>query len=78
MPPARQLAGLLVQPFSVLDEGDAAVVSRVEQDDTARTVTGLARRFTALMRAAGKGKTVADDQDAARGHRRLDHAGADL
>lgn len=42
-----------------------AVVSRVEQDDTARTVTDLARRFTALVRAAGKSRTLADDQDAA-------------
>ncbi|SEP06337.1 Transposase [Methylobacterium sp. ap11] len=40
-------------------------MSRIEQDDTARAVTGLARRFTALVRAAGKGKTVADDQNAA-------------
>ncbi|KMO11170.1 hypothetical protein QR79_30245, partial [Methylobacterium indicum] len=46
-------------------EGDAVVVSRIEQDDTARAVTGLARRFTALVRAAGKSKAVPDDQDAA-------------
>jgi hypothetical protein len=63
LPPARQLAWLLVQLISVLDESDVAVVSRVEQDGTARAVTGLARRFTALVRAAGKGKTVADDQE---------------
>ncbi|WP_298953720.1 ISL3 family transposase [uncultured Methylobacterium sp.] len=63
LPPARQLAWLLVQPTSSLDEGEAAVVSRVEQDDTARAVTGLARRFTALVRAAGKGMTMADDHD---------------
>ncbi|KMO20160.1 ISL3 family transposase [Methylobacterium indicum] len=65
LPPARQLAWLLVQPTAVLDEGDAVVVSRVEQDDTAQAVAGLARRFTALVRAAGKGKPLADDQDAA-------------
>jgi transposase len=65
LPPARQLAWLLVQPTSVLDEGEAGVVSRIEQDDTARAVTDLACRFTALVRAAGKGKTVTDDQDAA-------------
>ncbi len=65
LPPARQLAWLLVQPTSVLDEGDAVVVSRIEQDDTARAVTGLVRRFTALVRAAGKSKAVPDDQDAA-------------
>ncbi|WP_053081471.1 transposase [Methylobacterium aquaticum] len=65
LPPARQLAWLLVQPTSVLNESEAAVVSRVEQDDTARAVTGLARRFTALVRAAGKGNPVADDRDAA-------------
>ena len=64
LPPARQLAWLLVQPTSVLDEGEAGVVSRIEQDDTARAVTDLACRFTALVRAAGKGKTVTDDQDA--------------
>ncbi|SEP18368.1 Transposase [Methylobacterium sp. ap11] len=40
------------------------MVRRVEQDDTARTITGLAGRFTALVRAAGKGKTVTNDQDA--------------
>ncbi|GJD63999.1 ISL3 family transposase ISMno5 [Methylobacterium frigidaeris] len=64
LPPARQLAWLLVQPTSVLDEGEAAVVSHVEQDDTAWTVMDLARRFTALVLAAGKGKTAADDQNA--------------
>ncbi|MEN3237793.1 hypothetical protein PUR29_30335 [Methylobacterium ajmalii] len=37
--PARQLAWLLVQPTSVLDESEAAVVSRVEQDDTAQAIT---------------------------------------
>ncbi len=63
LPPARQLAWLIVQPNSMLDEGEAAVVSRIEQDDTARAVTGLARRFTVLVRAAGKRKTVADDPD---------------
>lgn len=64
LPPARQMAWLLVQPPSGLDASDAAVVRRVEQDDTARTVTGLAGRFTALVRAAGKGKSVTNDQDA--------------
>lgn len=49
------MAWLLVQPRSGLDAGDAAVVRRIEQDDTARTITGLASRFTALVRAAGKG-----------------------
>ena len=63
-PPARQLAWLLVQPPSVWDASDAAVVRRVEQDDTARTITGLAGRFTAPVRAAWKGKTVTNDQDA--------------
>ncbi|KMO26130.1 hypothetical protein QR79_03970, partial [Methylobacterium indicum] len=46
-------------------EGDAVVMSRIEQDDTARAATGLARRFTSLVRAAGKSKAVPDDQDAA-------------
>jgi transposase len=55
---------LLVEPLSGLGASDAAVVTRVEQDDTARAVTGLARRFSALLRAAGKGRTVAGDQNA--------------
>ncbi len=63
---ARTAAGVvLVQPPSGLDASDAAVVRGIEQDDTARTVTGLAGRFTRLLvRAAGKGKTVTNDQDA--------------
>ncbi|MGY2046877.1 hypothetical protein [Methylobacterium sp. JK268] len=50
------------------------MVTRVEQDDTARAVTGLALRFTARMRAAGKGKTVAHDKTVAHGQ----DAGADI
>ena len=64
LPPARQLAWLLVQPTAALDASDAAVVTCLEQDDTTRTVTGLARRLTVLVRAVGKGTTVADDQNA--------------
>lgn len=63
LPPAAQLAWLLVQPAWALDETETAMVTRVEQDGTARAVTGLARRFTALVRATGRSATAAGDQD---------------
>jgi len=44
---------LLVQPVASLNAADAATVARVEQDKDAKTVAGLARRFTALVRACG-------------------------
>ncbi len=53
LPPPRQLAWLLVQPVAALSATDVAVVSRVEQDAEATAVAGLARRFTALVRACG-------------------------
>ena len=53
LPPPRQLAWLLVQPVAALGATDVAVVSRVEQDAEATVVAGLARRFTALVRACG-------------------------
>jgi transposase len=43
----------LVQPVAVLGAAEAAAVVRVEQDKEARTVVGLARRFTALVRTCG-------------------------
>ncbi len=58
LPSARQLAWLLVQPTSALDAAAAAVVVRAEQDEAAKTVADLARRFTALVRASGVGKTA--------------------
>jgi transposase len=53
LPTARQLAWRLVQPVSTLDAASAASVAHVEQDEEARTVARLARRFTALVRACG-------------------------
>ncbi|GJD34918.1 ISL3 family transposase ISMno5 [Methylobacterium aerolatum] len=53
LPTARQLAWLLVQPTSALDAAAAAVVTHVEQDETAKVVANLARRFSALVRASG-------------------------
>ena len=65
LPSARQLAWLLVQATSALDAVAAAVVARVEQDATARVVADLARRFTALVRASGVGRTAAPGRNAA-------------
>ena len=53
LPAARQLAWLLVQPVAALDTAAAAVVSSVEQDGETKIAAGLARRFTALVRACG-------------------------
>jgi hypothetical protein len=53
LPAPRQLAWLLVQPVAALGAADAAAVSRVERDGEAKAVAGLARRFTALVRACG-------------------------
>ena len=53
LPAPRQLAWLLVQPVTALGAADTAAVSRVERDSEAKAVTGLARRFTALVRACG-------------------------
>ena len=65
LPSARQLAWLLVQPTSALDAVAAAVVARVEQDGTASAVADLARRFTALVRASGVGRTATPGRNAA-------------
>ncbi|RYB01313.1 ISL3 family transposase [Lichenibacterium ramalinae] len=65
LPSARQLAWLLVQPTSALDAIAAAVVARVEQDATASAVAALARRFTALVRASGVGRTATPGRNAA-------------
>jgi len=53
LPAARPLAWLLVQPVAALNAADAATAARVEQDTDAKTVAGLARQFTALVRACG-------------------------
>ena len=53
LPTVPQLAWLLVQPATSLDAVDAAIAARVEQDEQAAAVVGLARRFTALLRACG-------------------------
>lgn len=50
LPAARQLAWLLVQSPTTLPAADAAAVERVEQDNDARIVAKLARRFTVLVR----------------------------
>ena len=55
LPAPRQLAWLLVQPAAALDAAGAATVARIEQNEEAKTVAGLARRFTALVRACGVG-----------------------
>ncbi len=55
LPAPRQLAWLLIQPAAALDATGAATVARIEQDEEANTVAGLARRFTALVRACGVG-----------------------
>lgn len=65
LPTVPQLAWLLVQPATSLDATDAAVAARVEQDEQAAIVIGLARRFTALLRAYGvagrrDGRTLVD------------------
>ena len=65
LPTARQLAWLLVQPTSALDAATAAVVTHVEQDEAAKVVAGLARRFTALVRASGVGGTATGGRDGA-------------
>jgi transposase len=65
LPPARQLSWLLVQPTSVLNAIGAAVVTHIEQDEAALVVAGLARRFTALVRASDVSKTAARGQESA-------------
>lgn len=65
LPTARRLAWLLVQPTAALDAAAAAVVTHVEQDETAKAVAGLARRFTALVRASGVSKTATEERDGA-------------
>ncbi len=49
-------------PVSALDAA-AAVVAHVEQDETATAVARVARRFTALIRAAGIGSTAPEGRD---------------
>ena len=65
LPSARQLLWLLVEPISVLDVAAAAVVARAERGPPASAVADLARRFTALVRASGVGRTATAGRDAA-------------
>ncbi len=53
LPPATQLAWLLIQPPAALSADDASTTARVEQDGEAAGVAALARRFTALVRGCG-------------------------
>jgi len=53
LPSATRLAWLLIQPSAALSAADAATTARVEQDGEVAIVAGLARRFTALIRARG-------------------------
>jgi transposase len=53
LPAPRRLAWSLVQPIAMLGAAETAAIARVEQDEESRTVAGLARRFTALVRACG-------------------------
>jgi len=53
LPTVPQLAWLPVQPAASLDVTSAATAARVEQDKQTAAVVGLARRFTALLRASG-------------------------
>jgi hypothetical protein len=53
LPAPRQLAWALVPPAAASGAAEAAAVSRAEQDGEVRLVAGLARRFTALVRACG-------------------------
>jgi len=55
LPTVPQLAWLLVQPVAALDAAGTATIARVEQDEQAKGVSALARRFTALVRACGIG-----------------------
>ena len=55
LPTVPQLAWLLVQPVAALDAAGTAIIARVEQDEQAKGVSALARRFTALVRACGVG-----------------------
>ena len=57
LPPATQLAWLLIQPPAALSADDASTTARVEQDGEAACVAALARRFTALVRGCGVRQT---------------------
>ena len=59
IPSASLTEPLPAPPAAALAAADAATTARVEQDREAAAVVGLARRFTALVRACG----VAGRQD---------------
>jgi hypothetical protein len=48
----KRLAWALVRPAKALDAEEAAAVARVGRDPEAARVSGLARRFTGIVRAA--------------------------
>ncbi|HSH83401.1 MAG TPA: transposase, partial [Herpetosiphonaceae bacterium] len=58
LPSPKQLAWLMVQPIGSLAPFAAAAVTRVEQDPETARVADLARRFTALVRACGRGQNI--------------------
>lgn len=66
-PPAllspKRLAWALVKPAEARNDEEAAAVAQAEQDAETQTVAGLARRFTALVRAASR--TAESDHAAA-------------
>lgn len=53
LPSPKQLAWLCVQPQSALNPSEVATLARIEQDEEAARVVGLARRFGELMRERG-------------------------
>lgn len=59
----KRLAWALVKPAEARNDEEAAAVAQAEQDAETQTVAGLARRFTALVRAAGR--TAESDHAAA-------------
>nr|WP_244561033.1 transposase [Azospirillum oryzae] len=63
LPSPKRLAWALVKPAAARNDEQAAAVAQAEQDAETHTVVGLARRFTALVRAAGR--TAESDQAAA-------------
>lgn len=56
------MAWLLVQPAAELDAERKATVAQIEQDREVRKAGALARRFTALVRASGRGHRRVPDR----------------
>ncbi|RYZ17109.1 MAG: transposase [Myxococcaceae bacterium] len=53
LPSPKQLAWLCVQPQSALNPSEAVTLARIEQDEEAARVLGLARLFGELVRERG-------------------------